>query len=373
MIKTLYATLTLVGTIIGVGLFSLPYVATRVGILPMLGYLLALSILVGLIHIYYARLVLVAPDNRRFTGFVELYIGPWAKKFSIISMLIGILGSNLAYIIVGGSFLSAALSPTLGGTNELYIIAYALVGALCFILGTKTVSKLNTFGSIAFIAILGLIFYQAADFFQPTNLSIQLGSVGDWFLPYGVILFSLWGGAMIPELEKFLGKDKNKLPLAIIGAIALTVLVYATFIIVVVGITGADTTDSALIGIAEIIGGRWTQLALWFGILTTFTSYIALGLTLQEILRQDLKWHLPVAWLITALTPIIAYLAGFNNFIAIISMIGGVLLAVDGTMMIVMYQRVNCKKLPTWHWLITMILILTLVLGAIYALWDFIY
>jgi len=373
MLKTIYTTLALIGTIIGVGLFSLPYVATRVGLVPMIGYLIILGILVGLIHIYYARLVLVAPDNRRFTGFAELYLGPWAKKLAIASATFGIIGSNLAYIIVGGSFLAALAEPYLGIADNFYILIYALAGGLCFLLGTRTVSRLNTLGSIAFVAVLAFIFYQAGNHFHLDYLSTRVGSINDWFLPYGIILFSLWGGSMIPELEQFLGKDKSKLTKAIGWAIGLTVLIYIIFIIAVMGVTGPTTTDSALFGVAQLIGGDLMKLALIFGILTTFTSYIGLGLTLQEILRKDAGFNLITAWSVTTLTPIVAFLLGFNNFIEIISFIGGVLLAVDGTMMIVMYQRVNCKKLPTWHWLITMILIIALVLGAIYALWDFIY
>ena len=113
--KLIYAIATLSGTIIGVGLFALPYVTLKVGFWVILGYFLVLGALVILIHSFFGELALKTPDFKRLPGFAKIYLGNWGEKIALISTILGIFGAILAYLIVGGEFLTELFLPIFGG------------------------------------------------------------------------------------------------------------------------------------------------------------------------------------------------------------------------------------------------------------------
>ena len=53
--KLVYAVSTLAGTIIGVGLFGLPYVALQVGFWVVLGYFFVLTFVAILVHSFFGE------------------------------------------------------------------------------------------------------------------------------------------------------------------------------------------------------------------------------------------------------------------------------------------------------------------------------
>src|SRR5688572_8568721 len=123
----IYPISTLAGSIIGVGFLSLPYIASRVGIIPMLFYFVFLTIIVISIHVIMGKIALKTPDFKRWPGFVGFYFGAWAERFIVIPMIIGSFGVLLAYLIVGSQFLNAIFSPMVGGGLSLYVFLYFLV------------------------------------------------------------------------------------------------------------------------------------------------------------------------------------------------------------------------------------------------------
>jgi len=54
-------------------------------------------------------------------------------------------------------------------------------------------------------------------------------------------------------------------------------------VFLVTGITGPKTSKEAIIGIKDFVGNTIVILALGFGILTCFTSFLTLGLTLKKV------------------------------------------------------------------------------------------
>jgi len=369
--KTIYAIATLSGTIIGAGLFALPYITLQVGFWVILAYFLVLGSLVILIHLFFAELSLKTPDFKRTPGFAKIYLGKWGKTASYISIILGIFGALLAYLILGGEFLSELtrlISPGLPDNALFYTIFYFIVGAVLILYGIKAIEKVQFWGLILFLVILFAIFLRAVPFISIDNLFINrwLPNNGQWsnlFLPYGVILFSLWGAALIPEVEEMLGKQKTKLLKIIPIAILIPAVVYLFFIFLVLGITGDQTTKDALPGLKDALGNEVVALALLFGLVTTFTSFVALGLTLKKVFWYDFKIPKKTAWAITCLLPLILYLAGFQDFIAVIGVIGGTMLAIDGILILLMYRKIRPDRV-----FIVYPLILVLLGGIVYSI-----
>ncbi|PIR02204.1 MAG: hypothetical protein CO031_00065 [Candidatus Nealsonbacteria bacterium CG_4_9_14_0_2_um_filter_37_38] len=345
--KIIYAIATLSGTIIGVGLFSLPYITSKVGFWVILGYFLVLGTLVILVHLFFGELALKTPDFKRLPGFASYYLGNWGERIALISTILGVFGAILAYLIVGGEFLTNLLSPVFGGNNLLYTLLYFSLGASLIFFGIKAISKVEFWGLILFFVILFLIFLKGKYLINIENLFLirnwELG-IRNWFLPYGPILFSLWGASLIPEVEEMLRENKKLLPKIILISILIPILVYLFFIYLILGITGPQTTESALSGLRNFLGDRIVSLALFFGVLTTFTSFIALGLTLKKVFWYDLKIEKNIAFAITCFIPLTLFLIGIKQFIPIISFVGATMLGIDGILILLMYRKIKPKN-----------------------------
>ncbi len=343
-IKTfIYPIAMLSGTIIGVGLFSLPYITSKVGFGVILGYFLVLGALVILVHLFFGEIAQKTPDFKRLPGFAKFHLGNFGGKIALTSTILGLFGAILAYLIIGGEFLTNLLSPIFGGGNLFYTLLYFVLGAGLIFWGIKAISKIEFWGLILFFIILIATSLQGFPFLKIENL-FPIPDISHLFLPYGAILFSLWGAALIPEVEEMLGGQKKIISKIIPIAILIPIVVYLFFIYLILGITGPQTTESALTGLKDVLGDGVVSLALCFGVLTTFTSFIVLGLTLKKVFWYDLKIGKNLAWVIICFLPLILFLIGIKSFIPVISVVGGVMLGIDGILILLMYQKIRPER-----------------------------
>ncbi|MFA6352977.1 MAG: aromatic amino acid transport family protein, partial [Candidatus Paceibacterota bacterium] len=72
------------GTIIGAGIFSLPFIFAQVGLGLGLFLLTLFAIIFCVIHLMYGDLVLKNGDNHRFAGFAKIYFGKIGYWLSIL-------------------------------------------------------------------------------------------------------------------------------------------------------------------------------------------------------------------------------------------------------------------------------------------------
>jgi len=227
----------------------------------------------------------------------------------------------------------------------LYSVIYLILGSLLVFFGINIVEKIEFWGLILFLLALAAIIFKALPYFKWDNLTIG-GGTSDLFLPYGAVLFALWGASSIPEVEEMLGRKRKKkyLPALILVSSFVAPVIYLIFIVAVVGFTGIYTTESAIAGFGHIFGPKLLSLVYIFGLVVTFTSFVIVGLTLKKILNYDLKISKTKAWLITAGLPLVLLFCGLNNFLAIISFIGGVTLGIEGIVILLMYQKIRPDK-----------------------------
>ena len=360
----IYPISTLSGSIIGVGFLSLPYITLKVGILPMLFYFIILTALTVFIHVILGQIALKTPDFKRWPGFVGYYFGGFAKKIILIPMILGSFGVLLAYLIVGSQFLSAIFSPIIGGSLLWYVMLYFAVTSFAVYFGAKAISKLEFWAIVLLLVSLFLIFvkgFSKLNFENIFNISQNI-TFSNVLLPYGAILFSLCGTALIPEVEEMVRGRKQSLKKIIIIATLIPAIIYILFILLVLGITGAETTESALIGVKTVLGNGITSIILFIGVITTFTAFIASGLFLKKMFTYDLKLNEKVSWMIVCLAPLLLYILGFNSFIGIVSFIGGVLLSIDGILILLMYKKIGGRALIVYP------LMTVFILGIIYSL-----
>ena len=342
--KFIKALSVFVGTIIGVGIFGLPYVASKAGFFVILFYFLAMSIIAIVIHLLFSKVALGTETLYRLPGFVGEYMGLSWKKITLFTIGAGLIGAILAYLIVGGTFLEYLFAQYFGGNNLIYTLLFFSAGAYLIFRDIKHISlaELSLLG--VFFAILSIILVKAVPFIDFSNFQkIDLTFAA---LPYGVVLFALWGSSLIPELEEMLGRDaKNLLKWIIVSGILLAAITYLLFVFMVLGVSGGNTSKEAISGLASALGGGVIRFGFIFGVIATFTSFITLGLTLKKILWYDFGLSPKLSWVIACFAPLVLFFMGFKEFIRIIGLTGAFALGFEAIIIVFLYKAFLKKKL----------------------------
>jgi len=376
--KEIYAISILTSGIIGAGFFALPYITLKTGTLPILIFLVVFGGLSYFLHYLFIKVTVRTPDFIRFPGFVKMHLGKGAGNLSYILSFIGTFGSLLAYIIVGGKFLNAILSPYIGGTEAIWTLVYLATGALLILTGGKFIAKISFWSLIAFFTITAWIYYsaQAQGVFNPANFWVPIQQGADFFLPYGIIFFCFWGIDLVPELEELVFDEKEedsklhshkKKSLARVVAISSLIcfVFFLFFTYLILGISGDKTSQAALEGIQIFLHPVVGKMALLLGLLTTLTSFVPFGLTLKKVMWYDLKINKYIAWGIVCLVPLAIYLSGAHDFVRVISLLGGTSLGISGTMVILMHKKIYPEK---HYWGLPSVLIALFVCGIFYEI-----
>jgi len=328
----------------------------------MIVYFFFLATVVILVDLMYGEVASRTFRRKRLPGYVKKYLGKKWQKLAAISSALSFYGALLAYLIVGGEFLTALCQPFFGGNNFIYTLAYFILGALLIYVGIKHIAQTEFYCFILFFVILAAIFYRSYPMIEIKNFFNF-----NWqnlLLPYGPILFSLSGAALIPEVKEMLKAEPKKLKRVIISGVILASLAYLFFIFIVVGLTGRSTSMEAITGLKEFFGNGIIKLAFAFGFLTTFTSFITLGLTLNKTFHFDFKLNKNLAWLLTCFIPFSLYLLGMKDFIGVISFTGAVMIGAEAILIILVYLKAKTKGdvKPAYELKLPMALIYFLVL-----------
>lgn len=327
------------GTVIGVGIFGLPYITAEVGFMPILIYFGLLGLVIMVIQLMYGEVCLRTKTEHRLPGYVEIYLGKKFKLIPIISNSAGLLGANLAYIIVGGTFLADLLIPFFGGDIFTYQMIFFSVGAFIIYLGSGMIARSEFISLTLFFLVLTFIGYQSRTEIDIYNFLENNLSLKNVILPYGVILFSLSGMSVIPETREVLKTNLSRLKNVIILGTIIPIITYLAFIIIVVGVSGKQTSTDALSGLIPFLGQDILIAGFLFGIITTFTSYLTLGVTIKKILWYDLRISHLISSVVAIFTPLIFLLLGFNDFLTVIAFVGAVTLGVDVILIALIYLK----------------------------------
>lgn len=364
----IYPVATIAGSIIGVGFFSLPYIATKVGVVIMSAYFIFILLIVILIHQVFGQISLKTPDYKRFPGFVNFYLGRRVGFLALLSMIFGSFGVMLVYLVIGSDFLFKALSLYFGGEKLFYLLIYFIISSLIIYFGTKAVFKIELLAIVLLLLSFLFIFVKGVGQINLQNFQLIPFefNVKDIFLPYGALLFSLWGTGLIPEAEEMLKSKKDIFKKVIFIATLIPAIIYLLFIFLVVGISGQNTTESALSGLRFYLGDRVVIMLLLIGMATTFSAFVATGLNLKKLFIYDLKIKEKFAFIFTVFPPLILLLLGLNSFMSIISFIGGVLLGIDGILILLMYKKIGGRNFVIYP------LGIVFVLGIVYNIIYFI-
>lgn len=337
----LLAIATLMGTIIGVGLFAIPYITAKSGILPLIFYMVILAILQYYLHLLYAEIILSTRGSHRLPGYFEKYNGRLGKLVILVITLLSDYGAMLAYIIVGGLFLEQLLAPVFGGSLIIYASALFLLEAFIVLFGIRLIAGTEFIMTALLILIIGLISWRGLAFIRLDNyILINWQNI---FLHYGPIFFAVGGMAAIPEVCKLLAREKEKIRSAILWGTFIPAALMLVFVLVIVGLTGANTTPDTLAGLGLIFGDGIIKITLIFGLLAIITSMICIAQASREVFWWDFKLNRNLAWALACFIPFIIYLSGLRNITKVVSLTGAMSGGILGVAVIYLIFKIKKK------------------------------
>lgn len=340
--KFAQALLILSGMIMGVGMFGIPFSFAKAGFLLGTIELVLLTLVIIFFHLIYSEIVTRTKEHHRIPGYVRMYIGGRVTYLAWAATIFGIVGTLLVYLLVSARFLSHIVGPVWDYSSELFwsVFVMACIASITFFSLKKEAFINGVFTAIliGFILFLVVVLLPSVNTENLTKFDIR-----NIFVPYGVLLFALSGGAAIPDVVDILGRKRGLIRGAIIFGTLLPACLYFLFALVVVGVSGLGVSEESFLGLSHMVSGKMMITAYITGLLAVFTSFVVLSSNFISLLEFDFGMQRIYGWAIATLTPTVLYIFGFHNFLSIISFLGATSVGIELTLLLSVYHRSGAK------------------------------
>jgi len=335
-----YSTSTLIGMMVGVGMFALPYAFYKAGFfVGALYFVLVFSVFL-LLHLMMGELVLRTEEEHRFIGYSGKYLGQTMKRVASFTNLFSVFGSLLAYIIIAGTFIriisgSLALSVTFGQVFFWLLMTIVLFWGVSRMESTELIMFLFLVFMVLLMFFDGLNNIEVVNFFtfDPKNI----------FLPYGVLMYAFAGVSAVPIMRDTLRGEERKLKKSIKTGLIIAALIYLLFVILGVGVSGSFVSEDALLGMSHSLGENIIFLGALFGFFAISTSYMAYSFYLKQTLIFDLNINKKMAVALVAVVPIALLFLSSAGFVEVVVLIGSVFGGLEGIILVLMYKKAKQK------------------------------
>ncbi|MDI6717621.1 MAG: aromatic amino acid transport family protein [Patescibacteria group bacterium] len=331
----------LIGTTIGAGIFSLPFVFSKAGMAVGVAYLILFSFVSFLTHLMYADIIVRTNNNHcRFPGYAKIYLGEKGSWLANTVVFTALFLTLTVYLIISASFIGL-IFPLI---PEIFkILIFWVFGSLAIFLGIKkaavfeSFTTLVTLSAIFIIFVLGIAvyFYKSARF-PSFNLNFIL-------FPFGPVLFSLFGEAAIPAIIVYFKKeniDVKTVRKTILYSSFITAIFYFLFVIGILGFSNVVSED-AISGLKDVAHPAVLALLGIFGFISLWDSYATIGTDIKKILEYESKIPKPIINLSLVFLPLLLYFFGFQNFLSLIGIIGGIFFSIWGIMIVLIWKKAS--------------------------------
>ncbi len=358
----------LAGTIIGAGIFSLPYVFSQLGLLNGFFYLIFFAFVYFAVYLMYAKLVQTSKEEHRFFYLAKKFLPKRFSGFASVLVLGGLLLTLTIYLILAPTFFE--LITDIPGFSSLLV--FWVAGSVFIFVKLSWQGLAEFFGAVGIIAIVAIIFGVGGTsslevpFFKGLNMT-------SLFLPFGPLLFAFAARSAIPKVvdEYRVAKRSGKsFPLgkAIFLGTFIPVIVYALFVVGILRLS-SSVSPEALNSLSFLSSEILTLIGI-MGLLTLWTSYFMIGANVREMLKNDLRAPGWLSALVVLSAPLVFYFAGFQNFLTAVSFTGGVFLGLEGIFVISMWRKAFPQA--SWRW-VSWPLYLVFSVALVYAVVTFVF
>ncbi|MFO0764995.1 MAG: aromatic amino acid transport family protein [Patescibacteria group bacterium] len=325
----LKATFSMMGTIMGAGLFALPAAFSYVGLWwgTVLFWILAFGALAT--HLSLTRELLETGDKHRLGYFVGKYFGKNAKMIPAVTYPLHLLSTNYAYILLGGGFLAACLQIFSVSIPELSaIVLFWFLFAAISISGNSAVARAETYITAAMVTALLML---SALQWPAITFDVTGATRSGWAVAMGIFLFAVSGFSGIGEAVQMVGRSRKEAYSAIIVSTMVSAGLSWIF-----GVAFYLASHGA-IGERVIEFNSYVPMAFFWllpvlGLTGISSSYITASAELKSVFALDFGWTKTLAAVLAYCLPIILLVFVSREFVKVIAFIGSVFIGINAAM-----------------------------------------
>lgn len=325
---TAEAIFMIIGMTIGAGILGLPYAVATVGVKIGLITIFVLGMIMMMLNLMIGEIAVRTNEPMQLPGFAGRYLGTWAKVLMSFMVIFAGFGILLAFIVGVGQ----ALEVLLGIDSRLGSLIFWALGTVMVWRGLQTIKKVEKIFSILVVLIIaGLSLYLLP---QHEAVNWQFTNWSNIFFPFGIVLFALNATSGIIEAHALLPGSQKRYRRAVIIGTLIPMFLYMLFVAAVIGVSGHSATSIATVGLGQKYGGWIFWVGNLFAVLALSNGFMGMGVALKQTLVWD--QHLPKILAVTLAMgiPMILFVFGFNNFVAILDVVGGVFIGIESIIMV---------------------------------------
>ena len=351
----------ILSTIIGLGIFVLPYTFSQSGYYFFL-WLIFLFYAFFIFHLICGEILFQTKDKHNLPGLAGIYLQPQLKHLVWFFDYLGMLGVFLIYFIALAKFWSLILP-----FDPLIIkFTFALFNLYFIFKDLPIFARFESILSLGIIFVFLVISLNLLPNFQWSNIQKVFLNTQEPLLPYGVLLFAFAGTSAMPIVYDLIGKNKKSfLKINFFSLLAVAIL-YLIYTFAVVGFLGLNVSEESLQSLAPYFSKLFLIAAVLF--VTLNITFVDMAYYLKRGLIYDYRLSPKIANLILILS--ILPLAFFEplGLIKLIGLVSEVFLGFNLLITLLIYLRLEKKeyfKLPTF---LIIFLAIVLSLGIIYGI-----
>jgi tyrosine-specific transport protein len=322
----------LASTIIGAGIFSLPYVFAQVGWGFGILYLSFFTLVYIALHRMYAELLFNSGGAYHFFYLTRKHLSTTLSRiasFVFMSSLVLTLG---VYLTLAPLFFEFAFG--VGGI--VVVVVFWIVGSSFMFFGIWGQGWVDMIGLGAIFVIIGMVFFGGTgDISVPMFLPLSISSV---FAPFGALLFSLVGQVAVFEVVQDYIKNNRSFSISLVLSLG-TIVPAFLYLAFIIGVLRMGEVSSSDLFSSFSFSPAFSMLFGVMGLFTILTTYFMIGKNLQGILRTDMNRSVFVSGFIPVVFPILLYLLGLRNFLSLVSLSGGVFISLVGIFVVMMWRK----------------------------------
>lgn len=315
----------IIGTVIGAGIFSLPFALKSAGTIPFLLLVVLIGYLLVKVNFFYREIVESTEERHQLAGYARNILGLRASQIAVFLLLFSTYGACLAYLILGGDFLAGIvpIRPLMGS------LIFFVVAAAVLLFSGRTIEAWDVVFTIIKSVLLIFIIGLSVGHLLYNKIDLTVPFVGsNPFLGYGTILFALSGFSIVPELKK-----DEKLRLTMYSAQFLIIVLYILF-----AFANAPLLAGSVISFPFTIQKILLNIT---GVFAVLTPYLMLSWVGYDLLNKDMGLDRRSSLVVTTLLPLLLFLLGLQNFSKIIGLTGGVFLGGIAILIAIMYEKLR--------------------------------
>ena len=356
---------------IGEGVFAVPYVIERAGWLVALCYFIAIIAIVSVAHVVYLRTLAAVGEKERLLGLARKYFGRTGFWTGFVAIVVGLLLSFVAFLVLGSEFLRIII-PWLSASAALGI--FWLFLAFLIWRSEGRIASLEAIGVSAVTLAIFFIFFSGH---PATAFALAPAAVpASFFLPFGVVLFSLAGWTCVEPIYELAVSGRRAIAdetgaetfWLFAAGTAFAGLLYWLF---AAGVIGTTPQVAASIVVNTATWPAWRQdILAAVGLLSISVVSIPIAREIRGAMEKDLRWHSSLSRTLIIVIPIAAVLLGFNSFVEVIGLAGGLFIAAQYLLIIVVGRRT--LPLSRSQKIVLDIVALVFLCAAVYEIWYFV-